>query len=167
MEKIIVLDDLVLRDSKEHVRAWLIWMCEIAIKASKFPRGWDGKSVKGEAVLAFVDNGRWLGRCKVCNNPMYVSWKAPIFYCVECGNGGNKHAWPVEFPIGRERIEAALMMRPVELANPKMLIRNDVEFALNARPSIPGLPRAWRPGVAAEQLEVENVERLAKKRGRR
>ena len=156
MEKIISLDDLVIRDEQEDVKAWILWMCKRSIEAKKIAHGWDGKSVEGEAVLAFVNNGRWLGRCKICGNPIYVSWKTPILYCMECGNGGRKAAWPVEFPAEREQIEAVLIRRLVELANPKRLIRNDVELAFNTRPAIPGLARTWRPGVTAEMLEAEN-----------
>ena len=156
MDKIITLDDLVMRDKRESVKAWILWMCVEAIRAKKIEHGWDGKTVEGESVPAFVNNGRWLGRCKICGNPIYVSWKTPILYCMECGNGGSKSAWPVSFPHEREQIEAALIRRDVEFANPKKLIRNEVEMALNAHPTIPGLARAWRPGITVKMLEEEN-----------
>ncbi len=160
MNKIITLDDLVIRDQQRNVEQWILWMCTRSIDAKKISQGWDGRSIEGEPVLAFVNNGRWLARCKVCGNPMYVSWLVPIVYCPECGNGGSQVAWPVEFPDERERIEAALISRLVELADPKKLIRNDVEWALNARPVIPGLGRNWRPGITVEQLMAENDEAL-------
>ena len=157
MNKIITLDELVVRDGKQDVREWILWMCEASIKAHKIERGWDGESVEGGPVLAFVNNGRWLGRCKVCNNPIYVSWRTPVLYCMECGNGGSRSAWPVEFPANREQVEAALLKREV-VANARKFIRNDVEQALNSSPKVPGLGRNWRPGITVEQLERENGE---------
>lgn len=160
MGKIITLDDLVLRDKKDSVQAWIIWKCEEAIKAQKIRQGWDGVTVEGEPVKAFINNGRWLGRCKVCANPIYVSYVTPILYCPECGNGGSSAAWGVEFPAEREAIETILLARPVELGNPKKLIRNDVELAFNSRSVISGLSRDWLPGDNVEQLQTENDEAL-------
>lgn len=160
MEKIITLDDLVLRDKKDSVQAWIIWKCEEAIKAHKIRGGWDGVTVEGEPVKAFINNGRWLGRCKVCANPIYVSPVTPILYCPECGNGGSAGAWGVEFPAEREAIEAILLARPVELSNPKKLIRNEVELAFNSRAVLQGLGRDWLPGESIEQLQAENDEAL-------
>ena len=165
MDHIITLDDLVIRDGQENIRAWILWKCKEAMGAKKFEQGWDGETISGEPVLAFVNNGRWLGRCKVCANPIYVSWMTPVLYCPECGNGGSTSAWSVEFPSERERIEAALLLRPVGLPDPKRLIRNPVEFALSARPMIPGLARAWRPGISAATLEEENTMAFEKQRG--
>lgn len=160
LNRIITLDDLVARDKKDSVQAWIISKCEEAIWAEKIRRGWDGSTVEGEPVLAFINHGRWLARCKVCANPIYVSWQTPIVYCPECGNGGSTSAWSVEFPVNREEIEAALVARPVEISNPSKLIRNDVEWAFNARAVLPGLGRNWLPGETVEQLMAENTEAL-------
>ena len=165
MNRIITLDDLAARDKKDSVQAWIIWMCEMAIEAHKIRQGWDGATVEGEPVKAFVDHGRWLGRCKVCANPIYVSYVTPILYCPECGNGGSRAAWGVEFPVEREAIERELVVRPVELPDPKKLIRNDVERALNSRPVIAGLVRNWLPGDSLEQLRAENADALGENYG--
>lgn len=161
-EQIITLDDLVTRDQQESVEAWLLMKCEEAIKAGKIKTGWDGTSVEGEPVYAFVNNGRWLARCKVCGNPVYVSPQTPIFYCPECGNGGSGSAWGVQFPDERESIEAALLKRPVELVKSKRMIRNDVERAFNERPVVSGLTRNWLPGKSLDELRAENAEALNK-----
>lgn len=166
MNKIITLDDLVLRDAQRNVEAWILWMCERAISSKKIVRGWDGKSIDGGAVMAFVNQGRWLARCKVCGNPSYVSWKTPIFYCVECGNGKSGAAWPVEFPVEREEIEKALLKREVEV-NEGKYVRNEVESAFNSRPVRAGLPRSWRPGISVEELNAEADSISDAKRGRK
>jgi len=163
MRKIIVLDDLVKRDGKQSVQEWILWKCRESIGAKKIETMWDGKSVEGEAVLAFVNNGRWLGRCKVCSNPIYVSWETRILYCPECGNGGSTSAWPVQFPEEREEIEKALLKREVVVPEGKY-IRNEVEAAMNARPKTSGLARSWRPGVSVAQLEAETVRRGDKRK---
>lgn len=156
-ERIITLEDLVERDRQESVNAWLLWKAAEALQAGKIQWMWDGSTVQGEPVKAFINNGRWLARCKVCANPMYVSWQTPNFYCPECGNGGSTAAWSVEFPDEREQIEEALLHRPVDLAQPGKLIRNRVELAFNQRPVISGLGRNWRFGVSIEQLLKDNA----------
>lgn len=160
VDKIITLNEVVARDKQDSVQAWIIWKCEESIKAKKIKQGWDGVSIEGEPVLAFVNNGRWLARCKVCSNPVYVSPTKPILYCPECGNGGSKSAWGVEFPLDREKIEAELLRRPMELADPNRLVRNEIEEAFNSRPVIAGLTRAWRPGITVETLAKENDDAL-------
>jgi hypothetical protein len=159
MNRIITLEDLVARDQQRNVEQWILWMCAKSIDAKKISQGWDGHSIEGEAALAFVNNGRWLARCKVCGNPMYVSWKTPIAYCVECGNGGIPTAWPVAFPPEREEIEAVLLTRQLEIPRGKF-IRNDVEWALNSIPVIPRLRRNWRLGMTVQQLLEANEEAL-------
>ena len=77
MDKIITLDDLVIRDQQGSVEQWILWMCDRSIAAKKTPQGWDGQSVEGEPVLAYVNNGRWSGRCKACGKPppnSAISW---------------------------------------------------------------------------------------------
>lgn len=154
MRKLITLDDLVVRDQQRSVQAWILWKCQESIRTKKIAFGWDGKSVEGGAVMAFVNQGRWLARCKVCGNPCYVSWKTPIFYCVECGNGKSAAAWPVEFPDERKDIELALLRRDVVVI-PNKFIRNEVEAAFNSKPVNARLPRSWRPGISAADLNAE------------
>lgn len=164
MNQLIVLEDLVARDQQRTVEKWILWKCQESIRTKKIAFGWDGKSVEGGAVMAFVNQGRWLARCKVCGNPSYVSWMTPIFYCVECGNGKSAAAWPVEFPAEREEIEEALLRREVVVIDGKF-IRNAVEAAFNSKPVQAGLPRAWRPGISAEDLNAETDAILQSRKG--
>ncbi|NUQ86791.1 MAG: hypothetical protein HUU11_18995 [Anaerolineales bacterium] len=162
LDRIVTLEDLAARDKQENGLAWLLWKCEEGIRKGKFSARWDGKRVEGEAVMAFVNNGRWGARCKVCNAPQYVSPKTPVFFCAECGCGNSGRGWGVEFPENRERIEAALLAREVTV-DESLLIRNVVELAMHARPKTPGLARNWRAGIEAETLEEENAERKGKR----
>lgn len=162
LDRIVSLEDVAARDGQENGHTWLLMKCHEAIKTRKFSTPWDGKSVEGEAVKAFVNNGRWGARCKVCNAPQYVSVQTPVLFCVECGCGNSGKAWEVEFPEERERIENALLAREV-VYDETRLIRNIVELSLHARPKTPGLARTWRTGIAVETLEAENAE----KRGNR
>lgn len=152
---IINLDHLAERDGKPDAKSWILAICADAIKQKRISRGWDGEAISGEGVYAFVNNGRWLARCKVCDTPMYVSPTTPVFYCSECGNGGSQSAWPVQFPENREDIEAALLEREVSVPTTRKA-RNQIEAALNSIPVIPGLGRDWRPGVTVDQLRLEN-----------
>ena len=155
--KIITLDDLVQRDGFGSVEAWIKAKCAESIKAKKIETGWDGQSVEGEPVKAFINQGRWGARCKVCGNPFYVSYKTPVLYCYECGNGGNVAAYPVEFPENYLEIEAALLRREVVLLR---VARNEIEAAFIATPKVAGLGRSWRPGVSVEALEAEREEKM-------
>lgn len=162
-EGIVTLDDLVERDEKQNVQRWILWKCEESIRVKKIQRGWDGVSVEGEAVLAFINAGRWVARCKVCANVNYVSWKTKILYCCECGNGGGEAAYPVQFPEDREAIEAELLKREVVLTR---YARNKVEAALNSQAVVAGLGRNWRQGISVEDL-VREVEDKKNVRGER
>lgn len=152
---IITMENIVQRDGERSVISWVLKACAAAIQQKKIRRGWDGITISGEPVLAFVNSGRWLARCKVCGNLVYVSHLVPLMYCPECGNGDSETAWPVDFPAEREEIEQALLAREVAVPAGR-LIRNEIEEALNARPMIPGLTRAWRPGISVEDLLREN-----------
>lgn len=152
---IITLDDLVKRDGERSAESWILALCVKAVAQKKISRGWDGTTVSGEPVLAFINSGRWLARCKVCGNLVYVTPSTPLAYCPECGNGGSQAAWPVEFPVDREEIEQVLLAREVVVPAGR-LVRNEIEEALNARPVIPGLARNWRPGITAAELRAEN-----------
>ena len=163
VNKIITLDDIALRDKQDGARAWILWKCKEQKTAGKLAIVWDGTRVEGEPVLATINYGRWGARCKVCGNSMYVSWRDPVFYCTECGNGGSGIAWGVTFPINREEIEAALLIRPL-VVDEGRLFRTEVELAFQARPAVPGLVRSWRPGVSVDELMLENEEKGRRKR---
>ena len=155
LNRIITLDDVAMRDGLSSATAWMLRKCNEGLTQKKFVRGWDGKTVRDDVtVLAFVNNGRWGARCRVCNNPMYVSWKTPVFYCGECGNGGSSEAWRVVVPDEREAIEKALVKRALVVDDAK-LIRNEVELAFQARAAVAGLGRNWRPGIGVQELEDE------------
>lgn len=163
-ERLITLEDFVMRDEQQNVERWILWKCDEALKLKKISRGWDGVTVEGEAVLAFVNFGRWMARCKVCANPYLVSHQKPILYCFECGNGGSSAAYPVQFPEEREQIEAELLKREVNL---KQFARNSAEAALHSHAKVRGLGRDWRPGVSVRELELQRVEKTKDERGGR
>lgn len=162
LDRIVSLEDVAERDGVENGRAWLLLKCSEAIKAKKFSLPWDGETVEGEPALAFINNGRWGARCKICNAPQYVSVQTPVLFCTECGNGNSGKAWKVAFPEERERIEAALLAREVAVDKSR-LIRNVVELAMHARPKKAGLGRNWRMGISVEELEEENALRGEKR----
>lgn len=159
--KIITLDDVAARDGIPNVTAWILEQCKERVRSGQIKRGWDGKSVEGEAVKAFVNQGRWGARCKVCGNAFYVSPSTPILYCYECGNGGSDAAYPVEFPVEREEIERELLIRDTVL---NRRARNEVEAALYSLPVVRGLGRSWMPGTSVADLR-EQRETLTNKRG--
>lgn len=161
VSRIITLDDLVARDGMKSVKEWILAKCSESIQKKKIQQGWDGQSIDGEPVLAFINQGRWGARCKVCANPFYVSYETPILYCSECGNGGSSVAYAVQFPGNRLEIEAALLKREVVLLRHA---RNEVEAAFIAMPKVAGLARSWRPGVSVVDLELE-LEAKTRKRG--
>ena len=112
---------------------------------------WDGRTVSGEAVEAFVDHGRWLGQCDRCGNPEYVDPETPIFFCMRCGNGDSRAARPVKFPEHRVEIEARLLA--VDMI--PGWGRNDLERMLNGKPAVSGVGRDWKPN---DELGVMNDE---------
>ncbi len=68
-------------------------------------------------VLAYVNHGRWLGKCE-CGGAEYVEPDQPIFMCCSCWNAGDAHLWrPVVFPEEQRTIEALLLVRPAEARN--------------------------------------------------
>lgn len=165
LDRIVSLEDVAARDGVENGRAWLLKKCAEAMKAKKFSVAWDGETVEGEPVRAFINNGRWGARCKVCNSPQYVSANTAVLFCVECGNGNSGKAWGVEFPAEREEIETALLAREVVIDESR-LIRNIVELSFSVRPKVPGLARHWRTGIRVEEIEQETeaLKKGSKKR---
>jgi hypothetical protein len=120
---------------------------------------WNGKTAGGPGVRAFIESGRWLGRCK-CGGLEYVTPADKIFFCHNCGNQAHGFmALPVLFPVieERERIERALLRRPVVHQEHNALILFDTQRAGMAQAAIPGLRRDWSRGIS-QQLENENEE---------
>lgn len=86
-------------------------------------------------VQAFVNDGRWLVMCEVCNGAQEASRSDRRFLCVDCLNAGHGGLWRrVEWPRDAEAIEAVLSARP-QVAN-----------------------RQWRPGETIRDLLAENRE---------
>lgn len=155
MSKLITASDIAARDGCASVGEWLLIESRKAAQKCKITRAWDGRSVSGLPVMAYVDFGRWAGRCE-CGGGTYVDPSEPIFFCLTCGNGGSGMARPVIFPVDMQIIEEALLARPViddERA------QNKIESARLAKPVIGNLPRNWHPHQSVEVLLAEN-ERL-------
>lgn len=151
LDHIITLEDVAKRDGDENGIAWLKRKSREAASLGKYEHAWNGEVSKGEAVLASINAGRWGARCKVCGTPQYVSPECAVLFCLECGGG----AWRVAFPEERERIEAALMARTVVVFDERPA-RNMIELAMRVKPETRTLPRNWRWGVTVESLEAEN-----------
>lgn len=150
MERLVTAKNIARRDSMVSVGAWIRSASARQVSLKRIPCAWDGRTVNGEPVQAFVDFGRVLARCPICGRHEYVDPDEPIFYCTTCGNGGSVAARPVEFPPDWPRIEAALLARDIILGYG----RNEIELVMNSQPV--GLPREWRPGTPADVLELEN-----------
>jgi hypothetical protein len=113
---------------------------------------WDGKTVSGAPVLAFVDHGRILAQCDVCGSHEYVDADTRMFYCMGCANNGSIAARPVDFPTDWAQIEQILSARPIV----EGFGRDWIEKVMRAIPGVAGLARTWRPGVSAATLQAEN-----------
>ena len=95
----------------------------------------DPAAPSGESVAAYVNVGRWLGRCPDCGGCEHVDFELPIFMCASCWNVANGYQWrAITLPGEREAIEGALLRRP-QKAN-----------------------RNWTPKETASDLVVENRE---------
>lgn len=150
MNRLITAKDVAKRDGMVSVGAWIRAAAGRQVQLKRIKVAWDGRTVHGEPVQAFVDFGRLLAQCPVCGRHEYVDPDEPIFYCTTCGNDGSAAARPVQFPEDWQRVEAALLAREIVPG----FGRNDIERAYNSKPT--GLPREWRPGTTADQLELEN-----------
>jgi hypothetical protein len=153
MNKLIDATDIARRDKKSGVREWLMETSVLKMSQRGGDVCWDG-SVDGEPVDVLVNKGRVLARCGVCGGYEYVCKAEPIFFCLSCANNGSAAAKPVRFPDDWDRIERALIARPILPGYG----RNEIEAVLSSRPVIRNLTRTWTPGKSAEQLEAENRE---------
>lgn len=150
MDRLITAKDIARRDSMISVGAWIRAASGRNAQLRRIPVAWDGRTINGDPVQAFINTGRVLAQCPICGRHEYVDPDEPVFYCTTCGNGGSVAARPVIFPADWSRIEAALLVREIEPG----FGRNDIERVMNAKPL--GLPREWRPGTTADELEQEN-----------
>lgn len=155
MNRLFTANDDAKRKRMASVTSLIRSMSVQAAQRGKITFPWDGRSVAGSSVQAFVNFGRWLAQCDRCGNHEYVDPDTPIFFCANCGNGDSRAARPVEFPPDRERIEAALMARPIVLG----VGSDDMQRTMNGFPQLEGLAREWRPGVSADELEKENEKK--------
>lgn len=115
----------------------------------------------GQTVRARIWQGQWIGDCE-CGGAEFVEPSEPIFYCFSCGNrGNNNRVRPVEFPVQREEIEAAVLARPVN----DMRGLTDMERAGLARAAVVvvvdgvqlPLVRSWLPDESLEELLQQNA----------
>lgn len=162
MDKLITAKDIAKRDHMISVDAWIRDTTGKLKKRGMLAVMWDGKTVEGEPVAAFVNHGRLLAQCDICQRLEYVCEERRIFYCSGCGNGGKESARPVSFPDDWEAVKAALLARPVL----ETIGRNPVERMFFHKPGVRGLQREWQPGTDAAVLEVENRGAMVPKRKR-
>ena len=115
---------------------------------------------QGGAVKARIWQGQWIADCE-CGGAEFVEPTEPIFYCFCCGNRANhNYVRPVEFPVEREAIEAAVLARPVDdvrgltdleragLAKPLVIV--------NAAGSQFPLTRSWNHDEPLSELLEQN-----------
>lgn len=151
MNKLIDASDVARRDKKNSVAEWVREISMLRVSEKKILKMWDGKSIGGEAVEAFVNTGRVLAKCG-CGNHEYVCAKEPIFFCMQCGNGNSGEARPVALPQDWAEIEAALIARPI-FPGPGL---DEVQAVFRSKPVMPGWKRNWTPDVSLEDLLNEN-----------
>ncbi len=152
MNKLISASDVARRDKKKSVAEWVRDISALKVHEKKILAVWDGKSISGEAVKAFVNTGRILAGCE-CGNHEYVCFEEPIFFCMQCGNGNSGAARPVEFPQDWAEIEAALIARPI-FPGPGL---DEVQSIFRSRPVMSAWKRNWTPDVTLETLLAENA----------
>ena len=101
------------------------------------------KRLSGEAVIARVNLGRWIGDCE-CGGAELVDPGEPRFMCFSCGNlvNGGRYR-PVEFPKDRVEIERELVKR------------GGLKRGTFIHPVPGGLPREWIPGESARDLHLQ------------
>jgi hypothetical protein len=139
-----------IRDMRSRIVYW----------SQKMGKPWNGKVCGGPVVVAFIENGRWLGQCE-CGNIEYATPEDAIFFCNLCGNiEQGFRARPVKFPeeIERQAIEAALLKRPIIVDERIPFVNFPTQKAAAAAPKIPGLRRDWRPGMKGKDLAKQNKE---------
>lgn len=157
MAKILTGKDLAFRDGAKNQREWITFTSQQMHSRGHLDTPFTGR-VRGTAVTAEVNNGRWVAVCE-CGGAEYVDPQEKVFYCFSCGNsaqGGDGR--PVEFPAERLEIEAELLTRNVN----EQRGLNALDRALRATPEIPGLSRSWKPGETVADLREQ--KRQAKER---
>ena len=117
-------------------------------------------AAQGAAVRARIWQGQWIADCE-CGGAEFVEPTEPIFYCFSCGNrANNNYVRPVEFPVEREAIEAAVLARPVD----DVRGLTDLERAGLAKPLVIvdadgsqfPLVRSWNPDESLGELLEQN-----------
>jgi hypothetical protein len=140
MDKIFTARDDAKRKKFPSVTAYVRGLSVMAAQRGAIAFPWDGRTVNGEAVEAFVDHGRWLAQCPICNGAEYVDAETPIFFCCSCGNGDVRSARPVKFPSNREEVEAELLKIEIEPGYG----RSEIERMMNGKGK-DGRVRSWTP----------------------
>lgn len=111
----------------------------MATKKSMRPPGQDGVT-GGAPIRAYINHGKWVVECPDCTGAQVVSEEERRFWCVSCGNATINFAWRhVRLPRDRDKIEAALVVRPAARAD-KAITRN------------------WNLDETVADLEQENVD---------
>lgn len=152
MDKIINGKDLAHRDGAASQREWIIQRCRKLERLLETPFT---DFIKGHAVEAEINHGRWIAICPDCGGAEYVSPDEQVFYCFSCGNAANAgNGRPVKFPANRLAIEAAVLERPVI----ERRGTNKIERALLATPVLPMLSRSWKPGETVSDLRMQAAE---------
>ncbi len=127
--------------------------------------GWNGQiDTEYEPIQAYINGGRWLGRCAFCKGIEYVSKSTPIFFCHQCDNEriSNK-ACTVLFPSNMIEIEKELLKRPlkmpVHLEN-KITKIDNTQLAAAALPVSAGLRIDWYPHNSSLE-EIKQINLMA------
>lgn len=150
MAKILTGKDLAFRDGAKNQREWITAFSQQMAQRRHLDTPFTGR-VRGTAVTAQVDHGRWIAQCE-CGGAEYVDPQEKIFYCFSCGNSTlNGDGRPVEFPANRIDIEAELLTRDVD----EQRGLNALDRALRASPALPGLSRSWKPGESIDDLREQ------------
>lgn len=89
---------------------------------------------RSEDLVAYVNHGRWLADCPLCNSGIALDAELPAALCFDCGAVFARVMWPT--PEDKAAIEAALERRP------RRAVQN------------------WRPGEAVLSLLAENLEHM-------
>lgn len=120
-------------------------------------------------VKAAIDYERWIVYCPdvACNGAELVEMDEPQFFCLSCGNSGNKgDYYAVEFPTPQERVKIyeELGKRPMNRPPNK----NKIAQAELSKPADhPMLSRSWKPGEKVGDLKQQRefVAEIKAKRG--
>ena len=155
MDKIISSLDIAKYYGFSTTREWMMDHSRKLHEKGICPVVFSGKINNAIIAIARIDHGRWIADCPACKKAMYVDPQEKILVCVTCGNEGTGTAVMVEFPENYQKIENALLMRPV-ISNREE--KNILIRVIQEQPSIPGFYRNWKSGIAVERLESENIK---------